>query len=120
MIGSITVFLLFTTFRIENKHINRIASFSFFIYLIHDEEVISRPLLTELLGSIYKCTGIYYFLIVIIYACLLYFICSLFYGLFLERIIKITTQFIYEKLKTHELLRKLNLLMNKVENKILL
>lgn len=62
--GGVSVFLLFGTIRLRNTLINKIASSALVAYMIHDETLLTRPLLRSAMTEVYAFAGHLYFLLV--------------------------------------------------------
>lgn len=54
IIQAICVFLLFEKMRFQSRWINYLAASTFSVYLIHDEDVYSRPFLRAMVANFYS------------------------------------------------------------------
>lgn len=87
IIGSVIIFILVSKLNIKSIAVNKLASFSFVVYLVHDEGDFARPLLCSFLRRLYEMVGNYYFILVLVYAIILYMLCCLLSYLFVSPIV---------------------------------
>ena len=74
IIQSISVFLLFKNLDLSSRIVNKIASSTFAVYLLHDEDVYSRPFLTHSVNSLYTYfSNDLFFIASLIILCILLF-----------------------------------------------
>lgn len=72
IIGAVAIFLLFGTFNFENKWVDKLASSSLSVYMIHDDPFYSHVVLITFAGILYNWLGNGYFLVLPLCVVLVY------------------------------------------------
>lgn len=97
--GGISVFLLFGTIRLKSNFINRVASSSLVAYMIHDETLLTRPLLKNAMMSCYYLVGHAYFLLMPFIAMIIYLLGMIIDNLYVRPMEKLLLTFLEKNKK---------------------
>ncbi len=98
IISSIALFQFFNKIEIDNKIINKLSSYSFSVYLIHTDFMLSVYVYENIMNRATVITSNYLIIYILVYALLTYAICSLI-DIIRKLIFKHTLDKIFDKIK---------------------